>query len=333
MPLVLSLTVDPSGETRPVYPSVHLRRGRVGRDRLRVAARRQRRRGAPLRRAHQGGRRHGAHAGGPDCGSARPARRAWPHRLRRGQALRLRAAALGAGVARRRRHGEAPRAPSAARWFSWAVSSGSRTGSRRRSTWSHGTREAVNAPGVVLHAQVLRNLLNGGLIAPVPGWVVPALALLAAGGFWVAGNFAVSGAARVRGRRGADGRIDLAARARHVPADRRRSCSRCSWPSAPACCTRRSLQLRERRRLRRAFGAYVSPRHHARHPAQRPAPRPRWRALLAVRAVRRHPRLHRAQRADRRRKRRSACSTGTSRRSPRASTAPEARSTSSSATA
>ncbi len=49
------------------------------------------------------------------------------------------------------------------------------------------------APGVVRHAQILRNLLAGGLVQPAAAWVAPLLALLAAGAwFWkVRGRFAL----------------------------------------------------------------------------------------------------------------------------------------------
>jgi class 3 adenylate cyclase len=40
--------------------------------------------------------------------------------------------------------------------------------------------QAANAPGVLLHAQALRNLLNDGLIQPVAAWIPLVLALVAA---------------------------------------------------------------------------------------------------------------------------------------------------------
>jgi adenylate cyclase len=118
--------------------------------------------------------------------------------------------------------------------------------------------EAVNAPGVVLHAQALRNLLNGGLIAPVPAWVVPALALLASGAFWVAGTYAVAVL------------LALAAGVMLMAASTWLLAHGTYLPTAAILFTlllavgarmlhKASLQLRERRRLRRAFGAYVSP--------------------------------------------------------------------------
>jgi len=43
--------------------------------------------------------------------------------------------------------------------------------------WEPGNR---SVPGVLVHAQVLRSMLNGGLLQPVDAWVVPLLAFLAA---------------------------------------------------------------------------------------------------------------------------------------------------------
>jgi len=119
--------------------------------------------------------------------------------------------------------------------------------------------QAVNAPGVVLHAQALRNLLNDGLIAPVPRWVVPALCLLMAMGWWVGGRFAFAAAVVL----GASAVVLIASTSllRHGA----------YLPPAAILLTlfaavgarvmyQASLQLRERRRLRLAFGAYVSPR-------------------------------------------------------------------------
>ena len=118
--------------------------------------------------------------------------------------------------------------------------------------------EAVDAPGVVLHAQVLRNLLNGGLIADVPAWVVPALALLAAGVFWLAGNHAIAALLALGG-----GAALLAvstwllARGVHLPV------AAILLTLLAAVGARMiydaALRLQERRRLRRVFGAYVSP--------------------------------------------------------------------------
>ena len=118
--------------------------------------------------------------------------------------------------------------------------------------------EAVNAPGVVLHAQILRNLLNGGLIVPVPAWVVPALALLAAGAFWVTGTYAVAALlALAAGAVLMAVSIWLLAHGTYLPT------AAILFTLLVAVGARMlyeaTLQLRERRRLRRAFGAYVSP--------------------------------------------------------------------------
>jgi len=119
--------------------------------------------------------------------------------------------------------------------------------------------QAVNAPGVVVHAQALRNLLNDGLIAPVPGWIVPALCLLMVIGWFVASDFALAaGAVLASGIVVVAASTWLLAHGTYLP------------PTAVLLALtiavgvrafyEASLQLRERRRLRRAFGAYVSPR-------------------------------------------------------------------------
>lgn len=118
--------------------------------------------------------------------------------------------------------------------------------------------EAVDAPGVVLHAQVLRNLLNGGLIADVPGWVVPALALLAAGAFWLAGNYAIAALLTVGG-----GAALLAASTWLLAHGIYLPVAAVLLALLAAVGARMlhdaTLRLQERSRLRRAFGAYVSP--------------------------------------------------------------------------
>jgi class 3 adenylate cyclase len=118
--------------------------------------------------------------------------------------------------------------------------------------------EAVNAPGVVLHAQVLRNLLNGGLIAPVPAWVVPVLALLAASAFWFAGTYAITALLAF-----AAGVVVMAASTWLLAHGTYLPTAAILFTLLVAVGARMlfeaSLQLRERRRLRRTFGAYVSP--------------------------------------------------------------------------
>ena len=157
--------------------------------------------------------------------------------------------------------------------------------------------QAVNAPGVVLHAQALRNLLNDGLIAPVPRWVVPALCLLMAMGWWVARPLRVRGSALLAGS--AAVLVASTFLLRHGV----------YLPPAAILLTlyaaigsrvlyQASLQLRERRRLRLAFGAYVSPRILQDILQSDPPPGFGRRALPALRAVRRHSWIHRAQRND-----------------------------------
>jgi class 3 adenylate cyclase len=116
-----------------------------------------------------------------------------------------------------------------------------------------------NAPGVVVHAQALRNLLNTGLIAPVPRWIVLALCLLMASSWLVAFDFALAAATVLAGGIAVLAASTwLLARGSYLP------------PMAPLLALtiavgsrvlyEANLRLRERRRLRRAFNAYVSPR-------------------------------------------------------------------------
>jgi adenylate cyclase len=118
--------------------------------------------------------------------------------------------------------------------------------------------DAVNAPGVVVHAQVLRNLLNGGLVTPVPPWVVPLACALVALGWFVSGRFAVAAGVMLAG-----GIAVLAAstwllgRGTYLPPG---AIVITLLVTVGARIVREAgLQLRERRRLRRAFGPYVSP--------------------------------------------------------------------------
>lgn len=119
--------------------------------------------------------------------------------------------------------------------------------------------QAADMPAVLLHAQALRNLLNGGLIAPVPAWIVVAICLLAAMCWFVARDFAIAAALALGG--GASIIVTstwLLAQGWYLPS------AAILLTLALAVGTRAlyetNLQLRERRRLRRAFGAYVSPR-------------------------------------------------------------------------
>ena len=257
-PLVLALTVDPAGTTRPIHPAFV---AAAGRDATGYALLPVDDDGVVRRfdeRIEAGGSTVPTLAG-------QMARRMGKEVVRHGlidytagKAVRLRAAAHGAGLARRRRYAEA-------------------RGDLRRQGGSPGrnlplrgsTRDArrparlgpqnVNAPGVVVHAQALRNLLNDGLIAPVPGWVVPLSCLLAAmaGGSPV--DFAVAAAALIAGSAAIlVASTSLFGRGVYLPT------AAILLTLAAAIGARMlyeaSLQLRERRRLRRAFGAYVSPR-------------------------------------------------------------------------
>jgi adenylate cyclase len=119
--------------------------------------------------------------------------------------------------------------------------------------------EAVNAPGVVLHGQVLRNLLNDGLIARVPGWAVAAMCLLAAMSWFIAGHPGIAASVVLGGSAAlATASTWLLGRGWYLPLA-------AILLSLTAAVSARilyetGLKLGERRRLRRAFGAYVSPR-------------------------------------------------------------------------
>ena len=120
-------------------------------------------------------------------------------------------------------------------------------------------REAADMPAVLLHAQVLRNLLNGGLLAPIPMWVVALLAALMAMGWFAAGNFGVAAGVAIGGSASiVIASTWLLSRGFYVPT------AALFLTLIAAVGTRMtyetSLRLRERRRLRHAFDAYVSPR-------------------------------------------------------------------------
>lgn len=117
---------------------------------------------------------------------------------------------------------------------------------------------APNAPGVLLHAQALRNLLNDGLIKPAPAWI-PLVLALAAALLWLwapppavaftaiavlwAGCMGASILALTKGFELPVANVMLAAL---IAVGARQL-----WETM--------LNLRERRRLRRSFGGYVSP--------------------------------------------------------------------------
>jgi len=117
---------------------------------------------------------------------------------------------------------------------------------------------AINAPGVLLHAQALRNLLNDGFIRWAPSWLPLALALAAAllwlwapapriAFAWLAGIWVLCIAASTF----------ALTRGLHVPV------VNVMFVALLAVGGRQTLEialnLRERYRLRRVFGGYVSP--------------------------------------------------------------------------
>ncbi|MDB5902542.1 MAG: adenylate/guanylate cyclase with Chase sensor [Betaproteobacteria bacterium] len=119
-------------------------------------------------------------------------------------------------------------------------------------------QDSVTVPGVVLHAQALRNLLDSGFIAEVPRWLTIALCVLLASVWWFATTLRRAALTLLAGvLLIAAGSTVALARGSHVP------------PSAPiaalvlATVTRSAreaaLGMRERLKLRRAFSGYVSP--------------------------------------------------------------------------
>ena len=116
----------------------------------------------------------------------------------------------------------------------------------------------INTPSILLHAQALRSLVNGGLIAVAPVWTVLALCMLMAISWFLAGNaWLAAGVALGGGALVGAASTWLLTRGWYVP-------------PAPIVLTLMlalaarvlyefSLKLRERQRLRRVFSAYVSP--------------------------------------------------------------------------
>jgi len=118
--------------------------------------------------------------------------------------------------------------------------------------------EAANVPGVLLHAQVLRSLLNDGLIQPVAVWIPFALIIAAA----LLGVWALRPVAALL--------LLVAVWAACVAASTVALAQGMALPVANIVVValisvggrqglETALNLRERRRLRRAFGGYVSP--------------------------------------------------------------------------
>jgi class 3 adenylate cyclase len=119
--------------------------------------------------------------------------------------------------------------------------------------------QAVNAPGVVLHGQVLRNLLGSGLIAQIPSWVITLLCVLTAMSWFVAGDAAVAaGLVLIGGAVVVAGSTSLLGHGFYLPT------APVLLPLTVTAGTRvayeTAAKVRERQRLRDAFGAYVSPR-------------------------------------------------------------------------
>ncbi len=118
--------------------------------------------------------------------------------------------------------------------------------------------DAINVPGVLLHAQALRNLLNDGLIAPMPKWMVLALCVILTTLWFVSADAMVAAVVVVGGSAIAGAASTwLLTRGTYLP-------------PAPVVATiifaagarviyEAMLKLRERLRLRSAFKAYVSP--------------------------------------------------------------------------
>lgn len=118
--------------------------------------------------------------------------------------------------------------------------------------------KAPNTPGVLVHAQALRNLLNGGFIQPLPASVVAvACTVLALLWFVSAGTVVVACAlAAVLLLLGA-GAIGLLTQGWYFPAVAPALTAAIALGGRNGYDT--LLKLRERRRLRTLFGGYVSP--------------------------------------------------------------------------
>jgi adenylate cyclase len=118
--------------------------------------------------------------------------------------------------------------------------------------------KAAIAPGVLLQAQALRSLLNGGLVRPVPIWAV--LALLVAGALWWLAGLKPILATSVFFLWSclvfaAD--VWLFRQGWHVPLSGALVSAFCALTGRAGVDA--SLKLRERRLLQRAFSASVSP--------------------------------------------------------------------------
>jgi len=118
--------------------------------------------------------------------------------------------------------------------------------------------QAVNTPGVLLHAQALRNLLNDGLVRPVARWL-PLLLALAAGMLWMGGLSPAAAVALLVAVWTACIAASTVALARGFELPVARVMSVALLALGARQIFEGAARLRERQRLRGAFGGYVSP--------------------------------------------------------------------------
>ena len=113
-------------------------------------------------------------------------------------------------------------------------------------------------PGVLLHAQVLRNLLGAGLVQPAPAWAVAVLMLLASLAWLMPLQQARAvGAIALLLVVAAAGSTLLLYHGVHLPVAT--ACLLATVGIVARLLLLTMRQLRERRQLRSAFGGYVSP--------------------------------------------------------------------------
>ena len=118
--------------------------------------------------------------------------------------------------------------------------------------------QADNMPGVLMHAQALRNLLNDGLITPAPTWLVLVLCLVAAMLWFPAGN-AWLGAAAVPTGGAALIAVSTWGLTRGWYLTPTAILTTLILAAAARVLYEATLKLRERRKLQKAFTGYVSP--------------------------------------------------------------------------
>jgi class 3 adenylate cyclase/CHASE2 domain-containing sensor protein len=118
--------------------------------------------------------------------------------------------------------------------------------------------DATNVPGVLLHAQVLRNLLNDGLIAPISPWIMMALCLVLTT-LWLASEDEMVAAGIVVGGSAIAGVAStwVLTRGMYVPLVP--IIATITVAAGARAGYEATLKLHERLRLRGAFKAYVSP--------------------------------------------------------------------------